>query len=27
MLDSGKFTNVTIDDQPGRYLASAVNSK
>ena len=27
MLDSGKFTDVIIDDQPGRYLASAVNTK
>jgi ubiquinone/menaquinone biosynthesis C-methylase UbiE len=27
MLDNGKFTDVIIDDQPGRYLASAVNSK
>ena len=27
MLNSGKFTHVTIDDQPDRYLASAINSK
>jgi len=27
MLNSSKFTDVTIDDQPGRYLASAINSK
>ena len=27
MLNSGKFTDVKIDDQPGRYLASAINSK
>lgn len=27
MLNSSKFTDVTIDDHPGLYLASAVNSK
>jgi len=27
MFNSSKFTNVTIQDKPGRYLLSAINSK
>ncbi len=27
MLNSSKFTDVRIDDQPGRYLLAALNSK